>query len=430
MTSSADTLISTPRWQLNPRARWTRFDAASPAQAWLVEVDGVAGSTRRFTVSERTRDLLLRIDACGGPDPSIRPLLDPLSSEAADADTAADSALQALAAQWIEQGLLLSSEPATATQPPRTRPSYMLAMIPLLPPRGLNRLGPILARLFAPRALVVGLLAICTGLTLLARGLMSPPLFATFDSGSVLLTLALAAFGLLLHELGHAMAAYRFGARSVSIGIGWYLVMPVAYADLSEIWRFSRRQRAIVDLAGVYMQLLWVLALMIGYEIGNDAALLTAASATAVSVLWNLNPLLRMDGYWLLADLLGIANLRAMAMDELRSACLRAVGRPAPPRRVAGTLAAGLIVYAIVASAFLTALLVWAIRFLAASISTTIPQKWQQLSSTGLDVGDIGLLVAALLWKLLVVFMLGRFVLGAAWRLLRPLWRRQAAATA
>ncbi|MEL7162822.1 MAG: hypothetical protein AAFN92_18840, partial [Bacteroidota bacterium] len=66
-----------------------------------------------------------------------------------------------------------------------------------------------------------------------------------------------AAFAVLLfHELGHAASAYRFGVKPKKIGAGFYLVFPVLFADITEAWKLNRNRRLIVNMAGIYLQLL------------------------------------------------------------------------------------------------------------------------------------------------------------------------------
>ncbi|WP_142942414.1 hypothetical protein [Aliikangiella marina] len=115
---------------------------------------------------------------------------------------------------------------------------------------------------------------------------------------------------ILIHELGHAISAYRYGARRVSIGIGWYFIFPVAYADLSESWGFSVRQRMLSTIAGVFYQAVFGSLIFIGFLVTENMCFYSASIAILISILWNLNPFLRLDGYWLIVDLLDNPNLR------------------------------------------------------------------------------------------------------------------------
>jgi len=118
-------------------------------------------------------------------------------------------------------------------------------------------------------------------------------------------------FSLLLHEFGHSSATERFKARCGEIGFGFYLLTPVLYSDVTEIWRLKKQERIIVDLAGVYMQFLFMTILSVIYLFTFQDVYLAASCFIGIGALINLNPFLRFDGYWVLSDLTGIVNLRS-----------------------------------------------------------------------------------------------------------------------
>jgi len=60
----------------------------------------------------------------------------------------------------------------------------------------------------------------------------------------------------LIHELGHSAATLKFNVQPKSIGFGFYYLLPVLYTDISGIWRLSKMKKVIINLAGIYMQLL------------------------------------------------------------------------------------------------------------------------------------------------------------------------------
>lgn len=73
------------------------------------------------------------------------------------------------------------------------------------------------------------------------------------------------------HELGHASACKYFGVRHGGIGFGLYLNFPVLYTDVTEVWKLNRAQRCVVNLAGVYFQSYWLIALLTAFLLtGND----------------------------------------------------------------------------------------------------------------------------------------------------------------
>ena len=130
------------------------------------------------------------------------------------------------------------------------------------------------------------------------------------DPGASFLPLfGLFVISMLTHELGHATACTRFGARPGDIGLGFYLIFPVAYSDVSEAWTLSRRQRVVVDLAGVYFQLLTGFVYLIVHHLTGGEVWQLASVLVFTVALFMLLPIFKFDGYWLLADLLGVVNL-------------------------------------------------------------------------------------------------------------------------
>jgi putative peptide zinc metalloprotease protein len=122
----------------------------------------------------------------------------------------------------------------------------------------------------------------------------------------------------LLHEIGHAAACIRYGAKNGSIGLGFYLFRPVFYADVSDAWRLKRNERLIVDSGGMFMQsvIASLLCLVFLYTKSYDYLIYTLTVLSGLVV--NLNPFLRYDGYWILSDALNIANLRQKSKLALR----------------------------------------------------------------------------------------------------------------
>ncbi|MCU4960956.1 site-2 protease family protein, partial [Bacillus paranthracis] len=62
-------------------------------------------------------------------------------------------------------------------------------------------------------------------------------------------------FSIIIHELGHIVAAYRYKIQPKDVGMGLYMMRPVLFVDLSDTWRLPRRQRVVIDLGGIYFEL-------------------------------------------------------------------------------------------------------------------------------------------------------------------------------
>lgn len=121
----------------------------------------------------------------------------------------------------------------------------------------------------------------------------------------------------LFHELGHAAALNHYGFRRAEIGWGLYISFAVFYTDLSDCWKLKRKQRAKVDLGGVYFHCITLLALL-GLILWKHSPLLIYCFFFAdLQIAAALNPFLRNDGYWLVGDIFGIADLNKRILKGL-----------------------------------------------------------------------------------------------------------------
>lgn len=127
-----------------------------------------------------------------------------------------------------------------------------------------------------------------------------------------------------IHELGHAITAKRYGCRVPTMGMAFLVLWPVAYTDTSDAWKLTdRRQRLAISSAGVLAELAlacWALALWPLLPDGpvRTAAFLIASATWITTLAVNLNPLMRFDGYYILSDLLNVPNLQSRAFAVAR----------------------------------------------------------------------------------------------------------------
>ena len=91
---------------------------------------------------------------------------------------------------------------------------------------------------------------------------------------------------------------------------GLYLNFPVFYTDVSHIWRLNRRQRCVVNFAGVYFQIIILLPILLCEILFPNNILRYIILGLNLNFLITLNPFFKFDGYWFMTDLLGISNLR------------------------------------------------------------------------------------------------------------------------
>ncbi|SDE78372.1 hypothetical protein [Riemerella columbipharyngis] len=122
-----------------------------------------------------------------------------------------------------------------------------------------------------------------------------------------------------LHEIGHAIATFSFGEQPKEIGFGMYFIFPVLYTDTTNIWKLKKTERIIVNLGGVYIQLIINVILMVMYYLlKNNALLLIMIISNTISIITSLNPFFRYDGYWIYSDLFQISNLKKKAAELTR----------------------------------------------------------------------------------------------------------------
>jgi len=133
------------------------------------------------------------------------------------------------------------------------------------------------------------------------------------------------------HELGHGLATKIFGGEVHEMGVLLMALQPVPYVDASAASAFrSKRQRILVGAAGMMIELVIAsLAFFLWLNLQPGALRAVAYNVMFIAgvstVLFNANPLLRYDGYYMLADYLEMPNLRARAQAYLKYLCERHV---------------------------------------------------------------------------------------------------------
>ncbi|MFM2052134.1 MAG: hypothetical protein RL456_171 [Pseudomonadota bacterium] len=216
------------------------------------------------------------------------------------------------------------------------------------PTRWLARLDPLAHLLAHPLALVLMALVVLAGL---AQALLEAPALRADVAGRLASPAFLGLTWIVypcikaLHELGHALAVRHHGAEVRHVGIGVLYLVPAPYVDASAASGLAvRRQRVMISAAGVAVELvLAALGVLVWAAVQpgavRDAALAVALVGGVSTLLANANPLVRMDGYHVLADLIDVPNLaqrsRRWWIDALRAFASR---RPRPALPAGGTV--------------------------------------------------------------------------------------------
>jgi len=122
----------------------------------------------------------------------------------------------------------------------------------------------------------------------------------------------------LVHEFGHISACKSYNLKPGNIGAGFYYFMPVAYSDVTEIWKLPKKQRIMVNVGGIYFQIMYSGILLLFSVFISESILKYSAFLIFISALFQLNPLLRFDGYWILSDFLDIPNLHKKSIELVK----------------------------------------------------------------------------------------------------------------
>ncbi len=216
---------------------------------------------------------------------------------------------------------LVAGPLSAPTTPPVTPLLGLRIRAGLLPGRFVQAVARFLRPLFWPPVVIGVLIAIAAldgwlflfhGVTGGAQNVLAQPELIVTVGGLMLVS------GL-FHELGHATACLYGGARAGGIGVGLYLIWPVFYSDVTDSYRLPRAGRLRTDLGGVYFNLVFALVCATTYLLTGWDALLVVIVLQHLTVLQQFLPFVRLDGYYLVADLVGVPDLYAQVKPTLSS---------------------------------------------------------------------------------------------------------------
>lgn len=209
----------------------------------------------------------------------------------------------------------------------------------------LEWLYPLVRWMFRPWAVAAAILLVVSAWTLLAvkfqhfRG--SLPEFHQFFGWPNLLYLWLVlAVAKIIHEFGHGLSCKHFGGECHEMGMLLLVFSPCLYCDVTDAWMMKNKwHRIIIGAAGMYIEvIISAIAVFVWWHttegLLHHLALNLFFVTTITTVIFNANPLLRFDGYYMMSDWLEIPNLRAKADKLLRDTfawyCLGIESRPDP----------------------------------------------------------------------------------------------------
>lgn len=276
--------------------------------------------------------------------------------------------LESFLAKLDDLGLLESSGTAAPDQQARRISGGLLHRRMRLfdPDRLLRRLLGPLGFLFTGWFLVVStMFLLAAGLVaLINREALGHDLVGLVRFELLLPGLLAFAFVALIHEFSHGLTCRRFGGSVRDMGFLLIYFMPAFYCDVSSAWGFPRKSHRLwVTFAGVWCNLLlWAGSVFLWRATQADSGIHTAAlllmGLTGLDTFFNLVPLIKLDGYYLLSDALEAANLRQNSFAYLGGRIKRFFGGPVSGQEPPVRLRRIYTVYGMAASVFSTSLLI------------------------------------------------------------------------
>jgi putative peptide zinc metalloprotease protein len=197
------------------------------------------------------------------------------------------------------------------------------------PETTLRWMYPFVRWMFRPWAVTTAMLFVVSAWVLLAVQFeifySRMPKFEQFFGWPNLLYMWLTLAGAkVIHEFGHGLSCKHFGGECHAMGMMLLVFSPCLYCDVTDSWMLkSKWQRIIIGGAGMYVEMILSAAALFTWwntspGLLNSLCLNIFFLTTVTTVIFNLNPLMRFDGYYMLADLLEIPNMRPKADKMVR----------------------------------------------------------------------------------------------------------------
>jgi putative peptide zinc metalloprotease protein len=233
----------------------------------------------------------------------------------------ADNVIQLATKRLRPLGVLTAAD---GTTPALARNDPMLALrfrARVVKPRAVEAITAVFRPLFHTPVVVLVLAALVGidvwvfgfhGIAQAFRDMLYQPLL-------LFLVLALVILSAAFHECGHAAACRFGGARPGVMGAGIYMVWPAFYTDVTDAYRLDRRGRLRTDLGGLYFNCIFTIATAAAYFVTHYEPLLAIVLVQHIEMVHQLLPFLRLDGYYIVADLTGVPDMFSRVRPVLAS---------------------------------------------------------------------------------------------------------------
>ncbi len=192
----------------------------------------------------------------------------------------------------------------------------------------LNKLNPWFGWLYSPPALMIAVAYIFTALMLVLVNFETfrsklPEFHQFFASGNWFYLAAALGITKVIHEFGHGLSCKYYGGECHEMGFMLLVFTPCLYCDVSDSWMLpSKWKRMMIGAGGMYIELILAsTATFLWWNshegLFNQMCLNVMFVSSVSTLLFNANPLMRFDGYYILSDMLEIPNLRTKSSTSL-----------------------------------------------------------------------------------------------------------------
>jgi putative peptide zinc metalloprotease protein len=391
----------------NPLLEVSVFDSDATRSMALCAVPTQEGHVR-FAIPSEYMDLVREFDGRRDADEAIDAYI------ARTPGAPAKEWLRRLVEQsLIPKGILIHAhqDPGSAGVSKQSKLAFLYIKLPIIGPGIVDPIARRLGFLFQRKALLAGLLLFVAMHVYVYAFLVGDQRldFNRLNAGDVLILMLFSTLATVMHEFGHASAAAYHGCRRMTIGWGLYLIYTVLWTNVSDAWKLPRRQRALVDIGGVYFESFFLLAMLCAYLYSGEAIYLFAFIFIDLSIAMTFNPFLRMDGYWLVSDIFGIVNLRKQQLIWTQELAARMLGKQAPAVRSDLSRRAkwALGIYTLLGVVFLGYILTVIYKFMVLNVLSEYPamvsQYWNDLRA-GMTLLQAGKDFLEIFWRSLMLF--------------------------
>jgi putative peptide zinc metalloprotease protein len=338
--------------------------------------------------------------------------------------------VRALLAKLVPLGLVAGADgalvPSAREQAARSPMQVQLKMA-VIPPSVTNAITGFFKILYFPPILVLVLAAAVAAHAwlYLIHGVGKSVHDVLYSPGLILILFVAFVLSAAFHEIGHG-AGLRYGGGTVrAMGAGLYLVYPVFYTDITDAYRLGRGGKLRTSLGGFYFNLIFSLGVLGLYAITHAEFLLIVMAFIDLEIVYQMLPFVRMDGYWILADLTGIPDFFSQMGAFVRSIFGKREGEIADLKPWAKTV---FILYTIIVIPVIALLVFFAIKTFPAVFATALDSgsKLAGTAGEGLSKGDWVAVAASVVQILILglqVLGLGVVVFTVLKRVFLGLWR-------